>query len=114
MPEWLACLLMQPCAPSEPRPCVLLQRALLAVAACLSFINPFSNQSFMLVMGPGGYSFKDYVRLGTPAVLATVTSVPKPGCDADCDGQYDDDAAQKVGRIISAIRASMRLVCVVI
>ena len=48
--------------------------ALLAVAACLSFINPFSNQSFLLVMGPGGYSFKDYVRLGTPAVLATLVT----------------------------------------
>lgn len=48
--------------------------ALLAVAACLSFINPFSNQSFMLVMGPGGYNFKDYVRLGTPAALATLVT----------------------------------------
>ncbi|MEC7103585.1 MAG: SLC13 family permease [Actinomycetota bacterium] len=48
--------------------------ALLAVAACLSFINPFSNQSFLLVMGPGGYRFKDYVRLGTPAVLATLVT----------------------------------------
>jgi len=48
--------------------------ALLAVAACLSFINPFSNQSFLLVMGPGGYSFKDYVRLGTPAVLVTLVT----------------------------------------
>ena len=48
--------------------------ALLAVAACLSFINPFSNQSFLLVMGPGSYSFKDYVRLGTPAVLATLVT----------------------------------------
>ncbi len=48
--------------------------ALLAVAACLSFINPFSNQSFLLVMGPGDYSFKDYVRLGTPAVLATLVT----------------------------------------
>ncbi len=48
--------------------------ALLAVAACLSFVNPFSNQSFMLVMGPGDYNFRDYVRVGTPAVLVTLTT----------------------------------------
>ena len=46
--------------------------ALLAVSACLSFVNPYSNQSFMMVMGAGNYDFRDYVRLGAPVAGLTL------------------------------------------
>ena len=46
--------------------------ALLAVSACLSFVNPYSNQSFMMVMGAGNYDFRDYLRLGAPVAGLTL------------------------------------------
>ena len=50
--------------------------ALLGTAACLSYANPFSNQSFILVMGPGRSSFGEFVRLGLPvSVVALALAV---------------------------------------
>ena len=50
--------------------------ALVGTAACLSYANPFSNQSFILVMGPGRYSFGEFVRLGLPvSVVALALAV---------------------------------------
>jgi len=46
--------------------------ALLGTSACLSYANPFSNQSFVLVMGPGRYSFGEFVRLGLPVAVAAL------------------------------------------
>jgi len=40
-----------------------------AVAASASFLTPVSHQSNALVMGPGGYRFADYIRVGTPLNL---------------------------------------------
>jgi len=37
-----------------------------AVAASSCFMTPISHQSNALVMGPGGYKFFDYARVGTP------------------------------------------------
>ena len=37
-----------------------------AVAASMCFMTPISHQSNALVMGPGGYKFFDYVKVGTP------------------------------------------------
>ncbi|NIQ98095.1 MAG: TRAP transporter large permease subunit [Desulfuromonadales bacterium] len=37
-----------------------------AVAASTSFMTPISHQSNALVMGPGGYHFLDYTKVGTP------------------------------------------------
>jgi di/tricarboxylate transporter len=37
-----------------------------AVAASMCFMTPISHQSNALVMGPGGYKFLDYTKVGTP------------------------------------------------
>jgi di/tricarboxylate transporter len=37
-----------------------------AVAASMCFMTPISHQSNALVMGPGGYKFFDYTRVGAP------------------------------------------------
>jgi di/tricarboxylate transporter len=47
---------------------------LLAVAfgAACDFLTPIGHQNNMLVMGPGGYRFGDYWKLGLPLSLLVV------------------------------------------
>ena len=48
-----------------------------AVGASCAFLTPIGHQSNTLVMGPGGYKFGDYWRMGLPLeVLIVVVSVP--------------------------------------
>ncbi|GAA3536198.1 SLC13 family permease [Zobellella aerophila] len=47
-----------------------------AIGASLPFLTPIGHQSNLLVMGPGGYAFKDYWKLGLPlSVLVGCTAV---------------------------------------
>lgn len=47
----------------------------IAYAGCAEFITPFGYQTNLMVYGPGGYKFKDYVRIGTPlTILFMVTA----------------------------------------
>jgi di/tricarboxylate transporter len=41
----------------------------IAMAASSSFTSPISHPANVLVMGPGGYKFVDYVKLGVPLTL---------------------------------------------
>jgi len=43
-----------------------------AIAASSSFLSPVSHAANMLVMGPGGYKFVDYVKLGLPLALVVM------------------------------------------
>ncbi len=48
-----------------------------AIAASCEFLTPFGHQSNMLVMGPGGYRFGDYARLGVPlSIIVAVVAIP--------------------------------------
>ncbi|HEY9423638.1 MAG TPA: SLC13 family permease, partial [Microterricola sp.] len=41
----------------------------LTVAGAASFLTPIATPANMMVMGPGGYRFTDYWRLGLPLLL---------------------------------------------
>ena len=40
--------------------------------ASASFMTPFGYQTNAIVMGPGGYTFMDYVRIGGPLQLIMI------------------------------------------
>jgi di/tricarboxylate transporter len=49
----------------------------IAVAASCSFLTPIGHQNNTLVMGPGGYKFSDYIRIGLPLeILVLSISIP--------------------------------------
>ena len=43
-----------------------------AIGSSCAFMTPIGHQSNLLVMGPGGYEFRDYWRLGLPVSIAAV------------------------------------------
>jgi di/tricarboxylate transporter len=48
-----------------------------ALGAASDFLTPIGHQSNTLVMGPGGYRFGDYWRLGLPlSILVVVVGTP--------------------------------------
>lgn len=48
-----------------------------AVGASCAFLTPIGHQSNTLVMGPGGYQFGDYWRMGLPLeIIITFISIP--------------------------------------
>ena len=48
-----------------------------AVAASCAFLTPIGHKNNTLIMGPGGYSFGDYWRMGLPLeILVVLVSVP--------------------------------------
>ncbi len=48
-----------------------------AVGASCAFLTPVGHQSNTLVMGPGGYHFGDYWRMGLPLeIVIVVITIP--------------------------------------
>jgi len=48
-----------------------------AIAASCAFLTPIGHKNNMLILGPGGYSFSDYWRMGLPLeILIVAVSVP--------------------------------------
>jgi di/tricarboxylate transporter len=43
-----------------------------AISASASFASPLSHPAHLLVMGPGGYRFMDYVKVGLPLTIVTL------------------------------------------
>jgi di/tricarboxylate transporter len=41
----------------------------IAMAASASFTSPISHPANILVMGPGGYRFVDYIKIGVPLTI---------------------------------------------
>ena len=47
----------------------------ISIAAAGSFLSPISHPANLLVMGPGGYKFSDYIKLGLPLSLVVMALV---------------------------------------
>jgi len=43
-----------------------------AVGCSMAFVSPLSHPALLLIISPGGYTFKDYVRLGLPLTLVSI------------------------------------------
>ncbi len=43
-----------------------------AIGASASFLSPVGHPANVLIMGPGGYRFKDYTRVGLPLTLVVM------------------------------------------
>ena len=50
---------------ADPKPFVLL----VAYAAAASFITPIGYQTNLMVYGPGGYTFRDFMKIGLPLTI---------------------------------------------
>jgi di/tricarboxylate transporter len=49
----------------------------IAIGASAAFLTPIGHQSNTLVMGPGGYKFADYFKMGLPiSILVVAVAVP--------------------------------------
>jgi di/tricarboxylate transporter len=44
------------------------------MSASLAFATPFGYQTNMMVYGPGGYHFTDFLRVGIPMDIVTATT----------------------------------------
>ena len=49
--------------------------AVIATSISLTFINPFSHQSNLMVMDPGGYTFATFARFGLPLLATCLVTV---------------------------------------
>jgi di/tricarboxylate transporter len=56
---------------------IMPQTAMMAVAmaASASFTSPISHPANILVMGPGGYRFTDYIKIGVPLTVVVFIAV---------------------------------------
>ncbi|MCB0215240.1 MAG: anion permease [Chloroflexi bacterium] len=83
MPNPAVAVLLAPIAISAAAvPEVSVRRLMMtiAIAASSSFFSPVGHPANILVMGPGGYRFKDYLRAGLPmalvVMLVALVSIP--------------------------------------
>lgn len=78
MPTSAVAVLLAPIAIDAARNLGMSPHALLmavAMSASASFMSPVAHPSNILVMGPGGYRFTDYIKVGAPLTLVTLLVV---------------------------------------
>ena len=78
MPTSAVAILMAPIAYNTAGDLGLSPYALLmtvALSASASFMSPVAHPANVLIMGPGGYRFKDYIRVGLPLTLVCLAVV---------------------------------------
>jgi di/tricarboxylate transporter len=46
-----------------------------AVSASASFLSPVAHPANVLILGPGGYRFSDYIRVGLPLTFVVLIVV---------------------------------------
>jgi di/tricarboxylate transporter len=46
-----------------------------AVSASAAFLSPIGHAANLMVMGPGGYRFSDYIKVGLPLTLIVLAVV---------------------------------------
>lgn len=46
-----------------------------ALSASASFLSPVAHPANVLIMGPGGYRFADYIKVGVPLTLVVLVVV---------------------------------------
>ena len=46
-----------------------------AVSASAAFLSPVGHPANVLIMGPGGYRFSDYIKVGPPLTLVVLVAV---------------------------------------
>ena len=72
MPNAVVTVLMAPIAINTANSLGLSPYALImtiAIAASAAFLSPVGHPANVLVMGPGGYRFSDYIRVGLPLTI---------------------------------------------
>jgi di/tricarboxylate transporter len=72
MPSAVAVVLMAPIALNTAAELAVSPQTFMmavAIAAAVNLISPVGHPANVLVMGPGGYRFSDYVKLGLPLTL---------------------------------------------
>jgi di/tricarboxylate transporter len=75
MPNPAVAVLLAPIALSTANDLGLSPYALMmtiALAASASFLSPVSHPANVLIMGPGGYRFTDYIKVGLPLTLVVL------------------------------------------
>jgi di/tricarboxylate transporter len=83
MPNPAVAVLMAPIALNSAADVEISPHAMmiaLAIAVSTSLMTPIAHPSNVLIMGPGGYRFKDYIKVGLPltiiALFATLLLLP--------------------------------------
>ena len=78
MPTAAVAILMAPIALNTARDIGISHEALMmavAMSASASFMSPVAHPANVLIMGPGGYKFADYIRVGLPLTIVCLVVV---------------------------------------
>ena len=74
-----------------------------AIGGSSAFLSPIGHQSNTIVMGPGGYRFGDYLRMGLPMVVVIV-AVAVPPFD---EGLAHGNLAAGLKRILDSLNLAL-------